>query len=356
MVDGEGYEWNTGTKGSSVVGMPDPAGGNMTGRTGSGYARILQVISAITVELGTDTEITNGTAASCNSIIVLSATELTCIPSTHIAGAVKAKITVDGIAATSDDTVYTYRDPMTITSFTTTDASATGLTTGGTDITITGTDLLSLNGEPGEVKFGGSDCIVNTWTNTTITCTTTEHAAGPVDVTVSNGSEEISLSEAFTYVEPSLSLELSHSTLNFTITPGSGIGTSYTVATVETNNTVGYNLSMEANGSNLVCAANSAWTIPSISNNGNLVDDSWGYGLGDFDEAANAGAGAWSPPSTWHKIPTSTGDTLFDSDSPSADSGDLHGVYFGVKVGFNTTACANYTQTLTITVVANVFG
>jgi hypothetical protein len=40
MVDGEGYEWNTGAKAGSATGMPNPAGGTMTGNTGNGYARI----------------------------------------------------------------------------------------------------------------------------------------------------------------------------------------------------------------------------------------------------------------------------------------------------------------------------
>jgi hypothetical protein len=40
MVDGQGYEWNTGAKGSAVVNMPNRSGGTMTGNTGPGYARI----------------------------------------------------------------------------------------------------------------------------------------------------------------------------------------------------------------------------------------------------------------------------------------------------------------------------
>jgi hypothetical protein len=40
MIDGTGYQWNTGQKGSAVESMPDPNGGTMTGKTGNGYARI----------------------------------------------------------------------------------------------------------------------------------------------------------------------------------------------------------------------------------------------------------------------------------------------------------------------------
>jgi hypothetical protein len=43
MVDGAGYEWNTGTRGSQTN-MPNPAGGaNITGNTGNGYARITRL-------------------------------------------------------------------------------------------------------------------------------------------------------------------------------------------------------------------------------------------------------------------------------------------------------------------------
>jgi hypothetical protein len=40
MVDGGGYEWNTGVRAGTVGTMPNPAGGAMTGNTGDGYARI----------------------------------------------------------------------------------------------------------------------------------------------------------------------------------------------------------------------------------------------------------------------------------------------------------------------------
>jgi hypothetical protein len=40
MIDGEGYEWNTGSRGSQTS-MPNPAGGaNITGNTSHGHARI----------------------------------------------------------------------------------------------------------------------------------------------------------------------------------------------------------------------------------------------------------------------------------------------------------------------------
>jgi hypothetical protein len=41
MVDGQGYQWNTGAKAGSATGMPNHANNStMTGNTGHGYARI----------------------------------------------------------------------------------------------------------------------------------------------------------------------------------------------------------------------------------------------------------------------------------------------------------------------------
>jgi hypothetical protein len=40
MVDGGGYQWNTGEKATTAGTMPNPSGGTMTGNTGNGYARI----------------------------------------------------------------------------------------------------------------------------------------------------------------------------------------------------------------------------------------------------------------------------------------------------------------------------
>jgi hypothetical protein len=47
MVDGQGYEWNTGEKAETATGMPDWSktdGSTMTGNTGSGHARITLLV------------------------------------------------------------------------------------------------------------------------------------------------------------------------------------------------------------------------------------------------------------------------------------------------------------------------
>ena len=43
MIDGAGYQWNTGVKAGTAGTMPNPSGGTMTGNSGAGYARITQL-------------------------------------------------------------------------------------------------------------------------------------------------------------------------------------------------------------------------------------------------------------------------------------------------------------------------
>jgi hypothetical protein len=82
-------------------------------------------------------------------------------------------------------------------------APATGPTTGGTTVTITGTDFV----DPMSATFGGAPASDVTVTSpTTLTCTTPPHAKGPVAVVVSQTTPPASTSapfnNGFTYVDP----------------------------------------------------------------------------------------------------------------------------------------------------------
>lgn len=91
-------------------------------------------------------------------------------------------------------------DPPTLTSIDPT----SGSTEGGTAVTLTGTDFV----EGATVTFGGqaaTDVIVAS--DTSITCVTPAHAAGAVDVVVTNDDEQSdTLEGAYTYVEPAASM------------------------------------------------------------------------------------------------------------------------------------------------------
>jgi uncharacterized repeat protein (TIGR02543 family) len=148
-----------------------------------------------------------------------------------------------------------------------------------------------------------------------------------------------------------ISLSLSSGNVNFSASPLSGISSDYTIASVETEVPSGYTLSMEANGSDLVCGTNPSWTISSILSDGALSNDTWGYGLGAFDSVNNK----WDAPTSniWRKIPVGAAGVLANPTVPSAVNGDKYGLFFGVKVSYVTPACVNYKQTLRITAVAN---
>jgi hypothetical protein len=252
---------------------------------------------------------------------------------------------------------YYYHIPLAITSLT----PNKGPTTGSTEITITGQKFI-YNGETAESTLATltvilavdgdaspAACTVKTLTATEIVCITTSHQVGLVDITVNNGTESHTLENGYLYVETNLTLLVDN--VKLTVSPAAGAETGYTVATVTTNSPTGYSLLMVANGTDLVCLSDPTQKIPSITTNGNLIDDSWGYGLGSFDSSL----GIWSPPTSnaWRKVPVGgSGDTIGSSTAPSEENGDLFGVYFGVKVSHTTPACADYQQSLTITLEA----
>ena len=77
--------------------------------------------------------------------------------------------------------------------------AASGSTSGGTTVTLTGTALYTGT----TVTFDGTPCASVTRINaTTLTCITPAHAAGVVDVVVTNMDRSATLAGAFTYVTP----------------------------------------------------------------------------------------------------------------------------------------------------------
>ena len=92
---------------------------------------------------------------------------------------------------------YTYvaPPPATVTSV----APNSGTTAGGASATVNGTNFFAGL----SVKFGGTATTVTNITSTTITVTTPAHAAGLVDVTVTNDEQSpVTCGGCFTYVTP----------------------------------------------------------------------------------------------------------------------------------------------------------
>ncbi len=156
------------------------SGGTVITLTGINYA------AGATVSVG-------GTPAS--GVTVLSSTSITATTPAHAAGAVSVTVmNTDGQSGTLTSG-FTYQLPApTVVSVT----PVSGPTTGGTPITISGTNFTA----SATVSLGSSAAtgvvIVN---STTITATTPAHAAGAVNVTVTNSDGQgASLTNGFTYI------------------------------------------------------------------------------------------------------------------------------------------------------------
>jgi len=163
-----------------------------TGTTGGGTPVTIAgtaFLAGATVTIG---------GSPCTNVTVGSSTEITCTTPSHAAGAVAVVITnTNGLSATSAG-AYTYAlaAAPTVTSI----SPASGPTTGGASVTITGTGFLA----GATVKVGGLSCTsVNVSAATTITCLTPAHAVGASDIRVINTDEQVgSLNSAYTFVAP----------------------------------------------------------------------------------------------------------------------------------------------------------
>lgn len=148
---------------------------------------------------GTDLEFTNQVTVGgqlCTSLVVVSPTTLTCIIPARPAG--EAQIVVRNIAnnfKTAPDT-FTYNDGATVLSV----SPSFGPTTGGTSVTVTGTNLSAGS----VVRLGGTLCSSPIYdpSETFITCTTSARSAElNLSATVLDlEGDTVTLTNAFNYV------------------------------------------------------------------------------------------------------------------------------------------------------------
>jgi hypothetical protein len=157
------------------------AGGTAVSITGTGF------LAGATVSLG-------GTAAT--GVTVVNSTTITATTAAHSAGAVNVVVTNTDAQSGTLPSGYTYTSSNpapTVTSI----SPTSGTTAGGTAVSITGTGFLA----GATVSLGGTAAtgvtIVN---NTTITATTAAHAAGTVNVVVTNtDAQSGTLTNGYTY-------------------------------------------------------------------------------------------------------------------------------------------------------------
>jgi len=169
------------------------AGGTSLSLTGTNF------IAGATVSVG-------GTFAT--SVVVVDATTITCDTPAGAAGAVVdvTVTTTDGSATLAD--AFTYFAAPTLTAV----APPSGLTDGGTSVTLTGTGFTANAAGTNTVTFGGTPATnIVAVDDATITCDTPAGAAGPVDVIVTNENGSATLTAGFTYNLPPANVLLAHS-------------------------------------------------------------------------------------------------------------------------------------------------
>jgi hypothetical protein len=155
------------------------AGGGVVTVTGTGF------YTGAIVDFG---------GSACGGVTVVSTTSITCTLAAHAAGAVTATVTNSDTQFGSVASAYTYQAAPTVTSV----SVVSGFASGGTGVTITGTGFIV----GATVDFSGSACTgITVVGSTTITCTTAAHAAGTVNITVTNADAQPGIkTAAYTYV------------------------------------------------------------------------------------------------------------------------------------------------------------
>lgn len=149
----------------------------------------------ITVDIGT----IGAGAQPCTTPNVVTSNSVTCYLPALSAGTYDVTVTT-GTGTYTASNLITYFDAPTITDVT----PDNGLTIGGTDITITGTNFFGtptifMTHTPAEETTATNVIVVN---STTITATTPTSTAGPVDVKVVTEAGNDTLNAGYTYTNP----------------------------------------------------------------------------------------------------------------------------------------------------------
>lgn len=138
-------------------------------------------------------------SSSCGTVNFVSSTEVTCVLPAITASTVSVSVfNTNGTSATLANAIV-YADafgPPSVSAV----SPVSGSTSGGTAVTITGTQFQT----GASVLFDMTACASpNVASSTSITCTTPTHAAGVVSVTVTNPDVQANtLNSAYTYVTP----------------------------------------------------------------------------------------------------------------------------------------------------------
>ncbi|MEQ1751251.1 MAG: IPT/TIG domain-containing protein, partial [Prosthecobacter sp.] len=156
------------------------AGGTSVTITGTNF------IGATVVTIG-------GTPAA--NVSVINATTITCITPSHATGTASVSVITPG-GTNAANTLFTFQVPAPAPTVTAINPSS-GITGGGTSVTIVGTDFTGAT----SVTIGGTAATnVSVINATTITCTTPAHAAGTASVSVTTPGGMNAANTLFTFV------------------------------------------------------------------------------------------------------------------------------------------------------------
>ncbi|MDL2327350.1 IPT/TIG domain-containing protein [Ruminococcaceae bacterium OttesenSCG-928-A11] len=249
-----------------------------------------------------------------------------------------------------------------------------GSINGNEDVIITGENFIApgdVDGSETTVVFdydetGAVECSITEITNNTIYCTTGAHSAGLVNVWVDNGFDS-SLMDAvpgdtiadlptsgYMYIDTYINLVSDE--VKYEVSPSAPENSNYVIKQIGTNNPTGYTLSLQADGSDLVCLTDDTKRIPSITTDGELTNSptsTWGY-----NTVAPIGpwtAGVPDTPTTWKRIPAESPDAILTTSEPALiGDEDKLGLFFGTKIMAIQDICV-YKQVITVTAVGNVW-
>ncbi len=172
-----------------------------TGTTNGGTAVTIAgtgFLAGATVKMG---------GTSTTVLAVVNSTLITATAPAHTAGAVDVVVTNTDAKTGTLTAGYTYTAAPNPAPTVTAINPATGVTTGGTAVSVTGTGFLA----GATVSFGGTAGTAVTVVNsTTITASTPAHAAGAVNVVVTNtDAKNGTLTNGYTYTTPTGTIALS---------------------------------------------------------------------------------------------------------------------------------------------------
>lgn len=177
-----------GTTSAPTITTISPNSGSINGGTAVTITGT-NFVSGATVTFG-------GTAGT--NVTVVSGTSITATTPAHAAGAVNVVVSESSGSATLTNGFTYVSSPPTVTAV----SPNSGSTSGGTAVTITGTNFVS----GATVTFGGTAATnVTVVSSTSLTATTPAHAAGAVNVVVTDSNGSGTLTNGFTYSTASIS-------------------------------------------------------------------------------------------------------------------------------------------------------